>query len=426
MTKAMRWGLSALISVGCVGLGTVVGCSEDEDNPPVDTDTGVPPTDTGTPVDTGTPDPDTGTPPPGDSGGDTSDAPPFMANRAATVLFSSPDLGGKYLCAGAFSGDPAMAGSKPAQTLGPPAGVPDPTAPTDPMKFKPLPYGAVVHVPLSKTAQDVMDTPLSIVLYLVDGVAKDCTAAWEDVRATPARWFSVKGTKAAGANATNSVAAGDHALIRVHGCVNPAMGLTGECGPATAPAPLKIDMIKLDTAKPATFAGGTTGPKVGLQFVHVSPFAGNAAPPVPSFQNIDVWFQPMTGASAGDAGTDGGDGGTTPSMPASTPVKIATAVKFGDKAATSVGVQIAGDPNAAVILLTPTGVAPCTPGSAGCATVGLPIGRSAAGYKMLGIGGFDDGTNQFIGLAGSPVPKDLTMPTTTTTISMPVGKVLTK
>lgn len=426
MTKAIRWGLSALMTVGCIGLGSVAGCSDDEPVAVTDPDTGTPPTDTGS--DTGTPLMDTGTAAETstDTGsGDGEAGPPVPANRAVTVVFASPDLGGKYICAGAFAGDIKAATSSPAQTLGPPAGIPDPAAPTDPTKFKPLPYGAVVPVPLSKAAQDVLDTPLSVVLYLVDGITKDCKAAWPDVRAKENLWFAIKGTAAAGADATNSVKADEHALIRIHGCLNAATTGTTECGTVAAPAMLKIDMKKLDTAKPATYAG-TTGPKVGLQFVHMSPFSGSAAPPAPPFQNIDVWFQPMTAAVAGsDAGTDADEAGS-PSMPAAMPVKIATAVKYMDIAPTSVGVQIAGDPNSALLFLTPTGVAPCTPGSTGCLTVPLPVGGAAARYKMLGVGGFDDGTNQFVGLAGSPIPKDLTMPKTTTTIGLPVGKVRLK
>jgi hypothetical protein len=411
MTKAMRWGFSAVFAMGCVGLGTVAGCSEDEDvAPPVDTDTGTP-ADTGT-ADTGTPT-DTGTPPTDSGGGDTpTDAPPFAADRAATVVFASPDLGRKFLCAGAFAGDPAAATSAPARVLGPPAG--DPT-----MAGMGLPFGTIAHIPLTKEAQDVLDTPLSIVLYLLDNNTKDCTMSWADVRGTPSKWFAIKGTKAAGADATNSVKPGEHALIRIHGCAMPAAATTGECGTAATPANLKIDMVKLDTATPAMFSG-TMGPKVGMQFVHMSPFAGSATPPRPPFQAVDIYIQPMTKAVAGsDAGADdSGDTGAVPSSPAGTPIKIATNVKYGDIAPSSVGVQLAGDPASSLMLITPTGVMPCTPGSTGCLTIPLPVGGAAAKYNMLGLGGFNDGTNQFVGLVGSPL--------NAASIGLPVGKVFKK
>lgn len=403
MTKAMRWGFSALLSIGCVGLGTVVGCSEDDPVTPVDNDTGTPDLDTGT-LDTGMPDPDTGTPMEGGMDADAADAPPFVADRAVTVVFASPDMPRRFLCAGAFAGDPAAATSSPAQTLGPPAG--DPT-----MAGMGLPFGTIARIPLTKAAIDVLDTPLSIVLYLVDTSTKDCTMSWADVRATPARWFAVKGTKAMPADTTKSIAAGEHALIRIHGCEMPAAATTGECGTAAAPANFKIDMVKLDTSKP-TMHSGTMGPKVGLQFVHMSPFAGNAAPPVPPFQLVDIYIQPMTKADA-DAGAEAGA-----SMPAGTPIKIATNVKYGDVAPASVGVQLAGDPYSAVMLITQTGVAPCTPGTTACTTIGLPLGTAATRYKMLGIGGYDDGTNQFVGLVGSPLKP--------ASIGMPLGTVFLK
>lgn len=420
MTKAIRWGLSALMTAGAIGLGSVAGCSDDEPDPvPVDPDTGSV-TETGT-IDTGILDTGTATETSTDSGdsGDTGII--FKADRAVSIVFASPDLTGKYLCAGAFApGDLKAATSSPAQTLGPPGGVPDPAAPTDPTKFTPIPYGAVTPVALTKAAQDVLDTPLSIVLYLVDGKDKDCKAAWPDVRAKDSQWFAIKGSTAAGADATNSVKKGESALIRIAGCMGGATA-TGECGSAALPAPFKIDMIKLDTTTPATYGGGTSGPKVGLQFVHMSPFAGNAAPPVPPFQAIDVYFQGMSAPSkGGDAGpdADADPDATVPSMPVGTPVKIATAVKFGDKAPSSVGVQVAGDPTSAIVLLTPTGVPPCTPGSTGCATIPIPVGRFAAFYGSLPYGGgFKDGTNQFVGLVGSP----LKMSPAAGSILMPFG-----
>lgn len=413
MTKAMRWGVTALMIVGGVGLGTVAGCSDDEDTPPTtDTgtvDTGVP-ADT-TPADTGMPDPDTGTPPT-DGGGDADAAPPFVPDRAITVSFASPDLGGKFICVGGFAGPDPTTSAEPVQALGPPAGIPDATAPTDPTKFKAFPYGAVVPFPLTKLAQDFLDTPLTAALYLVPDTSKDCKKAWADVKADKTLWVAVPG---------KTIAKGDHALIRIHGCKTPATGTTGECGAATGLKPLTVDFKKLDTKTPATFGGGTTGPKVGIQFVHMSPFPGNAVPPVPSFQNIDVYIQPMAAAAAGDAGTDGGDAAATPT-PAGTPVKIASGVSYGDVAAASVGIQLAGDPSEAILLITAKDVAPCTPGSAGCATVALPVKAALAAFKGTG-GGFNDGQNQFIGLAGSPVPKDLTMPATTRTIVVQFGKV---
>jgi hypothetical protein len=410
MTKAMRWGFSALMTVGCMGLGSVVGCSEDEDpvtsDPDTGTvslDTGMPPTDTGSPMDTGTPS-ETST-----EGGMDADAGKFQANRGITVVFGAPDFGNKYICVGGFAGDPAAA-MAPAEALGPPAGIPDSTAPTDPMKFKPFPYGAVVPFPLSKLAQDFLDTPLTAVLYLVDTNTKDCKAAWADVKGDATRWVAVPG---------KTIKSGEQYLVRIHGCKDPTTTGTafpGSCGSATAPAPLKLDYKKLDNATPATFTG-TMGPKVGVQFVHMSPFPGVTGA-VPSFQDVDVYLQPMAAPAAGDAGADGGEGGTDGggmATPAGTPIKIASGLKYGDVAPSAVGVQLAGDPTEAFMVITPKDVAPCSPGAT-CTSVWLPLKAFLAAYKPTG-GGFTDGTNQFFGLTGSPVPNAAMM----RSILIPIG-----
>lgn len=414
MTKAMRWGLSALMTIGCVGLGSVVGCSDDDPEPvPTETDTGTPPQDTGTTAetdpDTGTPTGDTGTM--GDGGGDTGDATVFSANRGVTIVFGSPDFSDKYLCLGAFAGDPAMA-AMPAEGLGP-IGIPD--ASMDPTKQKPFPYGAVIPLPLSKRAQDLLDTPLTAVLYPVDGLTKDCKAAWADVKGDTKRWLAIPG---------KTIQKDDHVVIRIHGCVGaPAHKISpGECGDAMNPAPLKIDYKKLDTKTPGMFPMGT-GPKVGLQFVHMSPFRGITGA-VPSFQDVDVYFLPRMAMAAGDAGTDGGDAGTT-LVPAGAPLKIASAVKYGDVAPNAVGVVAAGIPDESLLLITPKDVSPtsCTPGAPTCPIIPVPLKAFLAGYKATG-GGLIDGTNQMVGLTGSPVPTtDATLPMGTRSIRVPLGKV---
>lgn len=405
MTKATRWGVSALMILGGVALGGFAGCSDDDPQPGpvVDTDTGV--LDTGT-TDTGTT--DTGTPDttPTDTGTDGDTAAP-AADRAVSLVFASPDLGEKLLCLGAFAGtaDPA-ATDTPLQALGP-IGRPDATAPDDPAKFTGLPYGAVVPVPLSSAAIAALEA-LQVVIYLVDSnplPGSTCAAEWKNVKADTTKWqkFPAK-----------TIAKGDSAAVIFRGCKTP----TGNpsCGSATA-SNFEIALEKLDTTIPTTFAGGGTGAKVGFQLLHESLYAGGTGLP-PTLQGQDVYLVPMVPAGGGDAGADGGDaddaGDASPTMVPGTPVKLADNVSYKSKAPGAIGVQLQGDPKNALLVFTPTGAGAPTcffsATSPTCANTAVPLASFLTAYAPTG-GGFVDGTNQFIAVSGALIPPPPATPT---------------
>ncbi len=422
MTKSMRWSVGSMLVLGGLAALSFVGCSDDAaSNPPVDTDTGV--ADTGS-TDTGTP-PDTATPDVTTDVGDTSDAPPFVADRAVTLIHASPDFGSKFICLGAFLTDPAT--SDPAQSIGP-IGVPT-EATKDPKKFVAIPYGAVIPVPLSATAVAALGA-FNAVMWAVDTnpltatPPVECKDTWKAARADTNNWVKVdKGT----------VNKGESWIVAMKGCKNASTATTSECGASGAAASFKWGTHKLDVATPSAFGGGTTGPKTGIQVVHFSKFEGVSGA-IPSFQNIEVYIQAMAAPTGGgDAGTDGAtdalevsvDAATDAAPPTAVPVGLpflvagdkagAAGVKYDDIVAKAVGLQLAGDPNEALLVVAVHGTTPCLGGpSVACPTaVTVPLKKFLDAYKLVG-GGFNDGQNQFIALFGSPVPKTSGDPTTAT------------
>jgi len=386
MTKAMRWGVAALTMFGGVAFGgAFAGCGDDDPVNPAPVDSG---TDT-TPTDTN--------PTPSDAS-DASDTAPPGADRAATLVFASPDLGGKFVCFGAFTSDPATA-TAPLQALGP-IGRPDPADATNPAKFTALPYGAVVPLPLNSQATAALEN-LTTVVYLVDqnpaamSPAKSCADMWATAKTDTKMWKSFP---------AKAIAKGDHGLVIMHGC----QGTTpsAECGNPVAP--LEFTLEKADLTTPSTFAGGGTN-KVGIQFFNLSAYKGGAASP-PSLQDVDVYLAPGA-ATPSDAGTDGGDGGDAGDAgdggtAAGDIVKIASGLSYKGKAATSVGVSLKGDPANAVIIFTPKGEAPSCGFSLAtplCKDTWIPLSQFLTAYQPTG-GGLVNNTNQFVTVAGSVVP----------------------
>jgi hypothetical protein len=404
MTKAMRLGVSALLILGGVGLGSFIGCSSDDEPAPV-ADTGTEEdtaTDTGT-ADTGSDDTATGdTGSPTDGGSDTAETGPKPADRKVTLLFGSPDLGGKFACFGAFTAaDPTTA--DPAQALGP-IGIPT-TADMDPTKFTPIPYGAVIPLPLDATASAAL-SGLTTVIYLVDSnpltatPPTTCKDLWKTVRADTKAWKSF---------APNTIKKGEQAIVALTGCKGTTAPATGECGTGNN---FEIRIDKPSTTPATAFAGSTTGPKVSVQFINYSRYAGSAIPSTPpTYQGIDVYLQfRKSMAVTADGGVDDSgdattvDGGTALVFDG-TPVKIADNVKYGDLA-TVTGVQAGDMPDETIMVLSPHGTTPCF-GGATCASTPIPLKTFLAAYKPVG-GGFFDGQNQFFALTGGPVPTAVT------------------
>ncbi len=406
MTKSLRWGVGSLMALaGLVAVTSFVGCSDDEPGPgPVDTDTGTP--DTGT--DTGT---DSGAPI--DTGSDAAETETtiFVADRAVTLLHASPDLGAKLFCLGAFPTDPTAADSKPSAALGP-IGKPDAAAPTDPTKFTALTYGSVVPIPLSATAVGALKA-FTVAIWpvatnpLTEG--KKCEDTWAAVDKTKAgvAWLKVD---------KNAVDVGQSGLIAIKGCAAASTATTPECGPDGAAASIKWELHKLDTVKPSAFAGGGTGAKTGIQFIHLSKFAS-----LDTTGGLDFYLQGWGPVSAGDAGSDAGDAATdaadggTSIGPVGTPVLVAAGAKYGDIAPKSVGVQLAGDLTLSRLHFFPkdTPIANVNAAIAGGASAGVPLKDFLAGYAVVG-GGFKDGQNQFVAAFGAPVPKVSGDPTSVT------------
>jgi hypothetical protein len=197
---------------------------------------------------------------------------------------------------------------------------------------------------------------------------------------------------------------------------------TGECG--TVGKNLEIALQKLD---PVDKGAG----KMGVQFLHLSEFPG-ATGLIPSFQNVDIYVQPMNAAAGGDAGTDGGVGDTADSgdtsdagpakpTPAGAIVPISTkglSYKDIDPATTALTIdKLAGDPAEALLVVAVHGSTPCVGGpSTACPTaVTLPfkpfylkIKAASPTFKI------DTGVNLLLGLAGSPVPHTIGDPSTFT------------
>ncbi|MGZ3422094.1 MAG: hypothetical protein ACXVEF_37015 [Polyangiales bacterium] len=397
MTKAMRWGVSALLILGGVGFGSFVGCSSDDNPAPAETDTGTGEdtavtTDTSTPEDTGTMEETAADTGPTDTGGETG---PKPADRSVSLLFGSPDLGSKFACFGAFTADPAT--NDPFQALGP-IGIPT-TADKDPTKFAAIPYGAVIPLPLDATAAAALNG-LTTVIYLTDtnpltaSPATTCAKIWKDVRGDAKAWKSFPAM---------TIKKGEQALVAITGCKGTST--TGECGAGTN---LDFRIDKLSTTPAATFAGATTGPKTSIQFVHYSQYAGlpvTGTPP--TYQGIDVYIQLFKSMGVTlDAGTDDSgdattaDGGTT-LVPNGAPVKIADNVKYGDLG-TVTGVQAGDLPNESYLVILPHGATYCMVGAT-CPATPIPLKKFLASYAAVG-GGFIDGQNQFFALTGGPIP----------------------
>lgn len=411
MTKSLRWGIASVLTLAGLAMVSVVGCSDDTTGTPPPEDTGTPDTgsadtgsDTGSPTDSATDSP-TDTP---------TDTPPFVADRAVSIVHASPDFGAKLFCLGAFTGDPAAA-TAPLQTLGP-IGRPDATAPTDPAKFTAIPYGAVVPIPLSAIAVGALKA-FTVAIWAVDtnplAGGKKCEDTWATAKAgaVGVDWLKVD---------KDGVKAGESGLIAIKGCLAASTADTPGCGPAGAAKSLKWELHKLDTVKPTTFAGGGTGAKTGIQFLHFSKFAS-----IDTTAGMDFYLQGWGPVGVGDAGTDAGDaadGGTT-IAPAGEPVLVAAGAKYGDVAPKSVGVQLAGDLTLSRLHFFPkdTPLANVKAAIAGGVSAGVPLKDFLAGYAAVG-GGFIDGQNQFVAAFGAPPIPTGDAGTTTNTLRIAFGR----
>jgi len=411
MTKAMRWGVSALLILGGVGVGSFMGCSSDDDPAPIDTgdtgtddtgaadtamaDTGTPPTDSGSSSETAT-----------DTGGGETVAP--KADRAATLLMAAPDLAPQYVCLAAFSATPDEVATKdPVDALL--IGIPDPTDAMNEAKYSPIPYGAVLPLPLNGKAIAALKA-LTVVVYVTTTkpmASADCKTGWTTAKTDAKRWKAFP---------KNAIDAGDHALLAVTGCSGAGgTATTTACG---AGSNLEITLKKTDTTKATTFAGEPTGPKVGIDFVNLSRYAGAGATAPPSWQGIDAYlvFSKSTAITL-DGGTDDSgdattaDGGTATGPDVANAVKIATNKSYGDIVSV-VGVQAGDIPAGTYLVVVPTGTTLAT--AVPCSTA---VSATCAAYipfkpfldKLAAAGaGLIDGQNQFVALAGGPVPTALT------------------
>lgn len=414
MTKSLRWGVGSLVALaGLVAVTSFVGCGDDDPgNPPVETDTG---TDTGTATETGTDSGSTDTGTPGDADAGDTFVPP---DRAVTILHAAPDYGSKFFCLGAFTADPATQ-DKPVQALGP-IGKPDTAAPTDPTKFTAIAYGSVVPLPLTPTAVAALKA-FTVAIWTVDknplteATPRKCEDTWKDAKANTDNWLKVD---------KNAVDAGQSGLVAIKGCLAASTADTPGCGPAGAAKSLKWELHKLDTVKPTAFAGGGTGAKTGIQFLHFSKFGS-----IDTTAGMDFYLQGWGPVSAGDAGTDAGDaatdaadGGTTIG-PAGDPVLVAAGAKYGDIAPKSVGVQLAGDLTLSRLHFFPkdTPLANVKAAIAGGASAGVPLKDFLAGYAVVG-GGFINGQNQFVAAFGAPPIPTGDAGTTTNTLRIAFGR----
>jgi len=408
MTKAMRWGVSALLILGGVGVGSFMGCSSDDDpGTPTPEDTGSAEetsVDTGT-ADTGSPE-ETSTPDTGSMMDAETIAP--KADRAATLLMAAPDLAPQYVCLAAFIATPAEVATKdPADALL--IGIPDPTDAANEAKYSPIPYGAVLPLPLNAKAIAALKS-LTVVVYVTTTKpmsSADCKTGWAAAKGDTKRWKAFD---------KNAIDAGDHALLAVTGCSGAGgTATTTECG---AGSNLEITLKKTDTAKATTFAGESTGPKVGIDFVNFSRYAGAGTSGPGSWQGIDAYlvFSKTVGVTT-DAGTDEtgdattADGGTTVVPDVAKAVKIATNKSYGDIVSV-VGVQAGDLPDDTYLVVVPTGAslatsAPCNMAPGPTCAAYIPFKPFLTALKPAGAG-FKDGENQFVALAGGPIPKGAT------------------
>ena len=110
-----------------------------------------------------------------------------------------------------------------------------------------------------------------------------------------------------------------------------------------------------------------------------------------------------------------------------TPHKTDTNSLYVTEVLNDIGIAVAGAAGSDFVGVWAKDAAGCsqieTAGATDFAVITLSTFRNgpSACYGNLGAG-LTDGTNQFIGVQGSPIPKDLTMPDTTRTIIMPLGK----
>ncbi len=407
MIRTMRLGAFALTAVSTLALGVAfTGCGSSDDAPG-DSDTGTPVVDTGTPdttkTDTGTPPGDTSVPTDTAEGG-TDTAPP-PADRQVTMIFAQPDnpATGLYVCLGGFTGtaDPATIDA-PSAAVGP-AGIPnDPKDLTKGFKSG-FTYGSAFPFPVNDVKAQVALKSLTVVAYFVETKPADCAAAWKDVKGDTKRWFKVD---------AGTINKGESWGLLLDGCKTPATtnaALPGICGDATATTDNRtFTLKKLDISKTAPTAG------FEVQLWHASQFPGVTGA-LPSFQNIDVYIQPMKAGTTADAGPgDTGDAGdadadaiadaaeTAPPKDeaAGLPIKIAGGIKDLDLGALTDVAAVAGDPTKALFVIQPAGSAYCL-GTAGCPAVPVPAAPYLAGYKPLG-GGFSG--NQLFFITGSPRP----------------------
>jgi len=395
MTKATRWGVSALMVIGGLALGAFAGCSDDDPTPaPIQDE------DSGQPADTMKP--DTGTLPDTNMPVDAPPDAPFVADRAVTLAFASPDLAPRWMCMGAF-----LAADNPADKMAPfnfqpktgAAGVPDATAPTDFTKTTGFPYGAVVPFPLDEAAQTALGT-FRVVVYLLDAnpaaTGKTCGDMWATVKGDTNKWKMFE---------PNTVKTGEHGVLAIHGC-NTAAG----CGAG----PFKFTIHKVSMAKPTE-----SGADIGFQFLHLSQFdntmvpnpldAGPATVTVPGFQSTDIYVVP--GPDTADAG-------------AGAFIKIAENVKYDDAVTALKGFNLPdGTKNDASRLVVATRI-PTDGGTVSypCANP-IPTGQAGAPpsttcpnwtfylkpffdqgkYALLGGGLEYPNTNQLVILAGNPI-----------------------
>jgi hypothetical protein len=409
MTKAMRWGVSALSIVGLVAFGAFAGCSSDDGSGTPDNDSGVTITDSGVAdshkVDSQTettPETSSETTTESGSDGDTAETPPPVPDRRVNVLFARPDepAGGLYACLGAFPStitDPSTHTASEMISAQGPVGIPN--DPTDPSKgFKSgFTHGSVFPLVVNKgdLAASALDL-FTVVGYFLDHdpttatPPSTCKAEWDTAKADTHRWLTIpKGT----------IKSGDSFMLALVGCNSPAGGSTGECGGATAGDSRAFIAKTVQTTDPATFTGTGTA-KFGVQFLNTTQFS--PAPTPPTFQDVDVYILPMNAPADPDAGPDADGGSPTP---AGTPIPIAggpaatAGVKFKDFVDPAVGVALAGDPNEAIFLIAPHGtdLTSCTPGAPTCPIIPLPAKPYLAAYKVIG-GGFTG--NQVIALLG--------------------------
>lgn len=419
MTNSMRWGLTSLTALGLlVGGMAFNGCSSSSDAPVPAEDTG---TDTGTadsfvpPVDTGTDTADTNVP-------DTFDAPPAVPDRKITIVHASPDAGAQLFCFGAGAANTlgkALIIGKPGATAG------------DASQYTGFTYGTVapISVPLDGLISKAeIDAIASLTVYAFPiGATNPLTAAAHDsaaqLTACSTAFAKFKGD--GGIDSTKFISfpgaklvAGASVVLSATGCATPAATPAGCFG-----KPMSLGVKLLDMTDP-TFSvpDGSTGAKVAFHFMHASAFPGVSGV-APSWQGVDIYILPRSKAVAGtDAGVDA-DSGAVASTPTGTPVKIATNVSYGDV----VGVQIpAGDAGtttnqsqpfvtpagtdagSSLLIMMPTGVAFCAPGTTGCVATPLPFDPWLAGYNAAFAAagyapvGFVNNSHQMIILSGAP------------------------